>query len=314
MAVDANDPAYRAEIVPSTIKTLGRQCCSHWGVGLTAFGDRGNLQHTSGYHRSRRYNLAHAPGNYSVQLQADRAGDPNWIAAFDFTPAIWGSPANRSSMTIITKRMRAAAKARDPRVAALREFAGTEDGRTVVTIDMQTGGDRAPFDSSHLDHGHGSLFRARAADDHTGIFEVMAGIPAKGGSDMDVNEQIPGLGGLTFGVFLRDMWTDMVVRRGLTLDANGIPQRHSADRWTGPHLLTSQVLALNALTAAGASSAQREQQIIDTLTDLAQSGTSVDTAALSTQIAELGDLLQQLRTENAALRARLAVALGPGSE
>jgi hypothetical protein len=181
MAVSVTDPAYRAEVVPVTIEELGDLLCARWGVGPLAFGDRGNLQHTSGYHRSRRYNLIHAPSNYSIQLAADRAGDPDWISAFDFTPAVWGTLANRAQMMTITKRMRAAARAHDPRVSALREFAGTEDGVTVVTIDMQTGGNRSPFDSSHLDHGHGSLFRSRAADDHTGIFEVMAGIPSSNG-------------------------------------------------------------------------------------------------------------------------------------
>lgn len=185
MAVSASDPAFRAEVTPQEIRDLGALLCDNWGTGPDAFGARGNLRHTYGYHRSRRYNQAHNPNDYSIQLPADRIGDADWVSAFDFTPALWGTPANRQQMASITRRMRSAAKARDPRVRQLREFAGTEDGRTVVTIDMQTGDDRKPFDSTHLDHCHGSIFRGLAAVDHTGIYEVMAGIPPRReGEDM----------------------------------------------------------------------------------------------------------------------------------
>jgi hypothetical protein len=305
MAVSASDPAYLAEVTPSSFAALGKLLCRGWRVGPDAFGARGNLKHTKGYHRSRRYNMAHTPGDYSVQLAADRAGDEDWVSAFDFTPGAWGTAANRAEMVKITKRMRAAARARDPRVRALREFAGTENGTTVVTIDMQTGGDRSPFDSSHLDHGHGSIFRAYAAQDHTGIYEVMAGIPAGGTADMDVNDAIPGVPGLTLGTLLRDVWTHAVVERGLTLDANGIPQRHPSDRWTQPHLLTHQTEQLDAIERA-----------LDT------GGGSVEVAAIAREIqasaaetqAHMTTIIEQLRAENAELRGRLATAYGPGSE
>lgn len=175
MAVNPNDPAYKAEVVPDSIKRLGVRLRAAYNVGPDNFGERGNLAHTSGYHRSRRYNRVHVPGNYSIVLAADKLGDENWISAFDITPSVWGSSDNRQKMIFMTKRMRAAARARDSRVSALREFAGTEDGRKVVTVDMQTGADREPFDDSHLDHGHGSLFRGRAAEDHTGIYQVLTG-------------------------------------------------------------------------------------------------------------------------------------------
>jgi len=175
VAVNPADPYYRAETVPPSIKTLGAHLCAFYAVGVDNFGDRGNLAHVDGYHRSRRYNQVHAPGNYSVQLALDKAGDGNTIRAFDITPGVWGSADNRAKMMQMTRRMRVAAKAHDPRIRTLREFAGTEDGVHVVTIDMQTGADRTPFDASHLDHGHGSIFTAYAAEDHTGIFEVLTG-------------------------------------------------------------------------------------------------------------------------------------------
>lgn len=302
MAVSASDPAYRAEVTPPAIGALGVRLCSAWGVGATAFGSRGNLQHTNGYHRSRRYNLVHAPGNYSIQLAADRGGDENWVSAFDFTPDVWGTAANRSKMTIITKRMRAAARARDPRIRTLREFAGTEDGHNVVTIDMQTGGDRTPFDSSHLDHGHGSILRMYAADDHTGIFEVMAGIPAGGESEMDVNDPIPGVPGLTLGVLLRDLWTNAVVQRGLTLDASGVPQRHPADRWTQPHLLTAQVTAQNALIALVNSGGGDLE--VGTIVQAVKDATE----ATHGYMLQLQEDLEQSAAREAELRRQLAAA------
>jgi hypothetical protein len=97
------------------------------------------------------------------------------VSAFDFTPGVWGSAENRHRMVAITMRVHAAARARDPRLADLREFAGTEDGQTVVTFNCADGSAKSPFDSSHLDHCHGSLWRGRADRDHSSIVAVMLG-------------------------------------------------------------------------------------------------------------------------------------------
>jgi hypothetical protein len=113
------------------------------------------------------------------------------------------------------------------------------------------------------------------------------------GGDMELSDQIPDLGGLTVGVFMRDLWTHTVVERGLTLDANGIPQRHSADRWTGPHLLTSQTVNARALAAK-----------VDLLTTVVQAlaeavneaDGNIDTAAIFTKIdAAVADLKAEVR-------------------
>jgi hypothetical protein len=73
--------------------------------------------------------------------------------------------------------VRAAARANDPRLSTMREFAGTEDGVHVVTFYAQGGADKTPFDSSHLDHCHGSLWRDTNENDHQGIVDVMLGVP-----------------------------------------------------------------------------------------------------------------------------------------
>lgn len=180
MTISTGDRWYKAEVVPSGQQSLGRALCAFWGVGPTAYGTKGNTSHSSGYHRSRNWVLnspdsSYGSRDYSVTQAADKLGDSDWTCAFDFTPAAWGTPDNRAKMIIITGRVRAAARARDPRLAALREFAGTEDGRTVVTFYCSDGSAKDPFDSSHLDHVHGSIWRGQAAVDLSGVFAIMTG-------------------------------------------------------------------------------------------------------------------------------------------
>lgn len=180
MPLNPADPAYIAEVTPASIAAMERPLCSAFKVGLEAFGAKGNLVHYSGYHRSRQWILnsrdsRYGSSDYSVTQALDKSGDQRWISAFDFTPGAWGTPDNRARMRQITGRVHAAAKARDPRLANLREFAGTLDGKNVNTFNCSDGSLKSPFDSSHLDHVHGSFWRGRAANDHSGIVEVMLG-------------------------------------------------------------------------------------------------------------------------------------------
>lgn len=183
MPLNATDRYYRAETTAPSINRLGAGLRNAYERPADAFGAKGNLVHTSGYHRSRAW-ILHSPDSrsgardYSVLQALDQGGSDDDVSAFDFTPAAWGSADNRAKMRVITSRVYAAAKARDPRLANLREFAGTLNGTSVVTFNCADGTLRDPFDSSHLDHGHGSLWRSRAAADHTGILHVMLGAPA----------------------------------------------------------------------------------------------------------------------------------------
>ena len=180
MTVNPNDIYYRREIVPPALHAIGPPLCAVYGVSAINFGDRGNLSHTYGYHRSRDFILrspdsTRGKSDYSIQLGADKGGDDRWVSAFDFTPGAWGTADNRAKMRTLTQRLLDAARARDPRVAELREFAGTLDGKNVVTYDLTTMSFKAPFDSTHLDHLHGSIFRGMAASDHGGIVSVLLG-------------------------------------------------------------------------------------------------------------------------------------------
>ncbi len=183
MPLNATDRHFRAETTPPSISQLGAGLRNAYGRPADAFGAKGNLVHTSGYHRSRAWVL-HSPDSRrgardsSVRLALDQGGSDTDVSAFDFTPGEWGSPRNRRLMAELTRRVFAAAKARDPRLSNLREFAGTLDGETVVTFNCADGSLKDPFDSSHLDHVHGSFWRSRAAADHTGVLHVMLGTRA----------------------------------------------------------------------------------------------------------------------------------------
>jgi len=180
MPLDPTDPYYIAEVTPASIGELGRGLCAAYNRPSSAFGSKGNTVHYSGYHRSRRWILrstdsAYGSADYSVRQTLDKSGDENWISAFDFTPGSWGTPGNRALMRELTGRVYNAAKARDPRLSSLREFAGTINGTSVITFNCSDGSLKGAFDSSHLDHVHGSLWRSRAANDHSGILAVMLG-------------------------------------------------------------------------------------------------------------------------------------------
>jgi hypothetical protein len=108
-----------------------------------------------GYHESVNYNKAHYPTNYSIQLPLDLKGPFDKSRAIDLTM----SP---SEMILWTKRMRASAlDPNDNRLAAVKEFYGTLDGKTVFGLskDSETGvWRRSSADNTHLWHGHTSCF------------------------------------------------------------------------------------------------------------------------------------------------------------
>lgn len=192
MALSPADPYYRAEITPQSIADMAAPLCRAFGVSADAFGSKGNLVHTSGYHRSRNWILnspdsRYGDRDYSVQRAIDKQGNADYISAFDFTPGDWGTADNRARMTAITKRMLTAAQHNDPRLADLFEVAGTVDGQNVITFYAQGGGIKDPFDSSHLEHMHGSFFRGRAANNHDGIVQVMLGINPTDTTEDDVD-------------------------------------------------------------------------------------------------------------------------------
>jgi hypothetical protein len=181
MAFPTSDRWYQDEYEPPAILAMRAPLCAAYQRPAAAFGCRGDTDHTSGYHRSRSF-IVNSP--YSTKRLQDESiqyaldtNEPDWslCSAFDFVPGSWGSVDNRVKMAQLTQRLLNAARARDPRLSALREIAGTLDGRNVTRFRCSDGVILSPFDSSHLDHIHGSFWRSRAKLDHSGIVQIMIG-------------------------------------------------------------------------------------------------------------------------------------------
>jgi len=118
--------------------------------------------HTYGYHRSRNWNRLHSSqgfSDYSIRLSRDLGGDGDACSALDISL----SP---DLMKAVTNRLLHAAKAKDPRLSALREFCGTLDGRNTYPWDLPTNSSEGvnTWDSSHLSHVHLSLYRDAATN------------------------------------------------------------------------------------------------------------------------------------------------------
>src|SRR5690606_15357818 len=126
-----------------------------------------------GYHSSREENLARWPGNYSIRLALDKQGPADKAAAIDYTMS-------DSEMRRRTRYLADAAARNDPRLAAVREFYGTLDSRTVFgrIKDSRNGPWRSSTaDNSHLWHIHISIFRAYVDqwDELSPVLSVLAG-------------------------------------------------------------------------------------------------------------------------------------------
>jgi hypothetical protein len=164
-----------AEVVPAAIGAMGAPLCAAFGVPSSHFGAKGNNVHDYGPHRSYNW-IINSPysrfrfDDRSVLGALNSVGiDRNAISAFDITPG------SRAKMRQMTERVYQASLARDPRLRTMREFAGTRDGVHVVRFVCDGGGFLSPYDSSHLDHGHGTFWRRYAHDDHSGVVQILIG-------------------------------------------------------------------------------------------------------------------------------------------
>lgn len=294
MAISAADRYYVAETVPSTIRDIGRALCTAFGRPPDAAGDKGNLVHDSGYHRSERW-LRNSPDSRrrdqdaSLRGDLNRSADPNAVSAFDFTPG------STERMILITRRVHAAAKRRDPRVANLAEFAGTLDGRTVVTFRCSDGGLLAPFDKSHLWHVHGSIYRARSTSNHTGIIAVMLGDEE---DDMSLTAAQNNA--------LAEAWATVASLR------DGGPVAKVDTNPGGPNWLVEQI---RHLAAAAAADATRDAAMATTVTQLAAAvnqlaggdptGAPIDTVRILAAIREATEQTRQMMLRIDELEAEL---------
>jgi peptidoglycan hydrolase-like protein with peptidoglycan-binding domain len=113
-----------------------------------------------GYHNTVKANQQKWPGNYSIKLDLDIKHDNLYFArAIDVTMS-------DAEMVKWTSRMKTSAlDSNDHRLAAVREFYGTLDNKTVFGLikDDEDGPWRhSSANSTHLWHGHMSIFTAYA--------------------------------------------------------------------------------------------------------------------------------------------------------
>lgn len=194
-----------------------------------------------GFHSSVEDNLASWPDNYSIREAINRRPPTNVGRAFDLT-------LSDADMVTGTRRLADAVKRDDPRLAGLREFFGTLDGRTVYGR-ARRGPDEdwyeASADDSHLWHLHGSVFTPFAATwaALSGIASILIGQSLAdylaGGIIMEQNLPQYGDKGTWVGFFQR-----LVIDRGATLPKYGPDNEYgdefaSALRWWWKNIVKS---------------------------------------------------------------------------
>lgn len=155
-----------AEYAPTALVNLGKAIAKAIPGGEFS-GVLGDKAHTYGYHRSRN---VLPRDDYSRTLERDKSGDGDAASAVDVK-------FSRSSQQKVTARLLAAAKKKDPRLKALREFFGSLDSVHVRGYDLAYHEDSNGADDSHLWHVHLSIFRKYANDAKAvaGILSVIKG-------------------------------------------------------------------------------------------------------------------------------------------
>lgn len=169
MPINPTDRWYRAETTPPNLLKLVERLREHYGVGPMAIGCKGDLNHVRGYHRSRAFikNSPFCPNrSYSVSAAVNQGGDDNWLAAVDFTIP-------QADLLAACQRLDAAT--RSGRLEKVTEWYGNRDGDNKVDGYDNLANAVSTSDSSHLWHGHISIARSRANDNHDDLFDIITG-------------------------------------------------------------------------------------------------------------------------------------------
>jgi len=269
------------EIVTPELDWLGDELCRRTGRPATAFGSKGNAAHLNGGHRSQEW-ILHSQyctnRTYTVQpgLTAEQL---RHIAAGDWTPGDWGTPANRALMVVQTGRLIAAAKA--GRLVGVRQIIGTLDGHTVIGYDVATGQTFAS-DSSHLDHWHLTFDRRQMRN--RALMERIVAIAL--GEDDDVITAEDRL------AMARSNWQHGLAPTGP--DGTGYNmQDHVVRTEFGVADLGTKV---NALVAAAAADETRDRAALAAIAALANAG-GVDAAPIIAAIRGEGEASRTLMVE-----------------
>lgn len=210
--------AWDDEYTPANLRALADSVRQYFGLGWDAIGLKGDESHTYGYHRSRIWINQDGDGrdDYSNQLAKDLSGDGNWIAALDVS-------LNPELMKTTTARLINALKARDSRMASVREVFGTLDGRNVTAWDAASNS-YTTADDSHLWHVHMSFYRSMANNDHSGILNVIKGDTVA--DDYGRYGKPPPVEDRTIAVMIADVWNQEL--RGVSPYDGKTPSLRSA--------------------------------------------------------------------------------------
>lgn len=151
----------------STVATAAiKQTAADWqarvraqGGSATISGIVGDARHAAegGYHISRDDILAARGGDYSTSRPRDRWGPGNAASAIDMN-------LDRAWMVRTTRRVLAACRAGDGRLANVRAVNGTINGSTGIRIEIADGCDVYSATPDHVWHVHVEFFRDSAAD------------------------------------------------------------------------------------------------------------------------------------------------------
>lgn len=165
-----DEAAWRAEFEPPALKALAAGCRAHWaGCGVWI---RGDNNHDSGYHRSRRWIKESRfcdNRTYSVSRTAgDRSGgDSNWACGFDL--------GNLPQSELLAACQRLDAAIRAGLLEKVNEWYGNINGDQRVDGYDNIANRLASSDSSHLFHLHMGFDRGRADEDHSDVLAILTG-------------------------------------------------------------------------------------------------------------------------------------------
>jgi hypothetical protein len=293
MPIPISDRWYQSEYEPPEIMAMRAPLCLAYNRPNAAFGCRGDTEHYSGYHRSRSF-IVNSPwssqrlNDYSIQSTLD-ISEADWsrCCAFDFVPGAWGSVDNRNKMKAITRRFLEAAQERDPRLAALREIAGTLDGVNVARIRCSDGAILSPFDRSHLDHLHGSFWRSRARWNHSGIVQIMIG--KENGMKMILVAEQPGA----------QVWlSNLIQRRPIVsvADLNNVKGQATGTHWGADIWQSGTILNVGVGNLAGwgvdvtaGNPVELTQEQLDQISEAAREGAESGDAATPDEVRQVVD-------------------------
>lgn len=298
------EPEWGREIVTDELDWLADQLCARLNRPRTAAGTRGDVGHLYGGHRSQEWILRSVwcrNRTYTVQrgLTATQA---RHIAALDITPDEWGSRANRTAVTAITRRLVAAGKA--GRLPGVWEVIGTLDGRTPVGVDLPEG-QTWPADESHLEHVHKTFDRRRLQD--RAVMERVLAVVLGEDDDMDLGDRVPWV---TAG-----QWERVRKLPGLADDAAGLSIQQILT-YVYEFSRGADTKANDALKEA-AQAGKLAAEAVELLKagggnpDLAPILARID--ALATTVTGLAAAVAAIQADEDGLRAKLAAAYGAGA-